>query len=138
MSSFCPSRIAYLIAAGVISTALTAVALAALLVPVAPLKAALPFLCAALAVWWGVTTGVASSPRTYPGGFLNVGMLSVWLAFVASLAAAVGSAAEAGWLSGLGGAAEGEEDDEDKALSDRPSADLEAQEAEPVAVAAQD
>jgi len=135
MAGSCPSRIAYLVAAGVISTVITAVALAALLVPVAPLKPALPFLCAALAVWWGITAGVASSPRTYLNGFLNIGVASVWLAFVASLSAAVGSAAEAGWLSGQGGGSVEDEDETDKALSDRTSAVPEAHEAEPVAMA---
>ena len=100
----CPSRIGYLVAAGVISFILATVALAALLLHIEAIKNFMPFICGFLALWWGITAGVASSPRTYIGGVLNIGMLSAWLAFLAALAATVGAAAEDGWFSGTSAA----------------------------------
>lgn len=99
----CPSRLAYLVAAGVISFLLTGVALAGLFLHIDAIKSVMPFICGFLALWWGITAGVASSPRTSGLNGINVGIVAVWLAFLAALAAAVGSAVEAGWISGDSG-----------------------------------
>jgi len=134
----CPSRIGYLVAAGVISFILTGVALAGLLLHIGAIKGFMPFICGFLALWWGITAGVASSPRTYTGGVLNVGMLSAWLAFLAALAAAIGAAAEEGWFSGTGAApveATTEEDVEaGKARAGSESTEGEVQEPVPTPV----
>eukprot|EP00168_Porphyra_purpurea_P008793 TRINITY_DN2128_c0_g1_i4.p1 TRINITY_DN2128_c0_g1~~TRINITY_DN2128_c0_g1_i4.p1 ORF type:complete len:180 (-),score=61.30 TRINITY_DN2128_c0_g1_i4:280-819(-) len=133
----CPSRIAYLVAAGVISFILTAVALAGLLLQIAALKRFMPFICGFLALWWGITAGVASSPRTYPYGTLNVGLLSVWLAFLAALVAAVGAAAEEGWISGTRAApaeAPSEDAEAGKARAGSESTEGEVQEPVPTPV----
>lgn len=108
LGSTCPSRFAYLISAGVISFLLAAVALVGLLQQLEALVGLNVYICAFLALWWGVTAGVASSPRTFAGGSLNVGLLAVWLAFLASIAAFVGAAASAGWFMGTGGGGRGE------------------------------
>ncbi|GAB0497761.1 hypothetical protein MMPV_009098 [Pyropia vietnamensis] len=105
----CPSRLAFLISAGVISVLLAGVALIGLLQQINVLTDINVYICGFLALWWGITAGVASSPRTYGGGIINVGLLSVWLAFLGSIAAAVGAAAGAGWFMGAGGGVGGGE-----------------------------
>lgn len=126
--SICSSRFAYLISAGVISTLLAGTALAGLVLRIDALARVTVYLCAFLALWWGVSAGVASSPRTFDGGSINIGLLAVWLAFLASIAATVGAAASAGWFAGTGGGGGGggrrtssdrdEEEEEEEAVAD--------------------